>query len=565
MPPSGAVPRSPGPSSSGLPSSGLKSRTVRRYLAARGLADGPELEAFLHPKLAQLTPPGAMVDRSLAAERLARAVRGRETIAVFGDYDCDGMTATAILTDGLRRLGAVVEPLLASRFDGGYGLSEPALRRLSARSPGLVVTCDCGSSDHVTLAELRQSGVDAIVVDHHLVPDEPLPVLAFLNPHRADCGFPFKWLASCGLSLSLLGEVRALLGATLDLRDYLDLVAIGTIADVAPLHGDNRALVRAGLERLRSSERPGLYALCELASVGQGYPVLAGDVAFRIAPRLNAPGRLGAPDLSLELLLEQSPTQARILAERLEQVTTARKREQERIEAEARRAVRELSEEAAAVVLAGDDWNHGIVGIVAGRLADELGRPAVVIGFDADIGRGSVRGPAGFPLHDAVARCQQHLQRFGGHQAAAGLTVGRAELEAFRSAFVSACAELKASVAAPAKAAALLVDQEDELEQVLFDLGLLEPCGAGNPLPQLELAGRVKSVRALRGGHLKLEIELSSGGALSAFGPNLGELESRVSARMGQVVALRGELRPDRYRGGGAVELLLRDLSGFEG
>src|SRR5690606_25472551 len=170
----------------------------------------------------------------------ARAIGAREQIVVFGDYDCDGMTSTAILTDGLRRLGGRVATVLASRFDGGYGLSSAALARVSKHSPGLVVTCDCGSSDHATIAELRSADVDVIVVDHHLVPSEPLPAVAFLNPHRPDCGFPFKWLASCGLVLSLLGQLRSELAQVLELRDYLDLVAIGTIADVAPLEGDNR-------------------------------------------------------------------------------------------------------------------------------------------------------------------------------------------------------------------------------------------------------------------------------------------------------------------------------------
>src|SRR6185437_13889976 len=211
-------------------------------------------------------------DRDASAERIARAVRAGERICVFGDYDCDGITATAITTSFLRALGGDVTPLLATRLEGAYGLSAPALERVLAARPTLLVTCDCGSSDHERLAVARARGIDTVVIDHHLVPAEPLPAFAFLNPHRPECGFPYKGMASCGLALSLGAAVRKTLGASLDLRPFLDLVAIGTIADVAPLDGDNRALVRAGLAVMGGIagpggrvQRPGLRALAENA------------------------------------------------------------------------------------------------------------------------------------------------------------------------------------------------------------------------------------------------------------------------------------------------------------
>jgi single-stranded-DNA-specific exonuclease len=500
-----------------------------------------------------------MADREAAGRRLAAAVKRRETIVVFGDYDCDGMTSAAILTDGLRRLGGQVTTCLASRFEGGYGLSPQALSRVQARSPGLVVTCDCGSSDHAALADLRAAGVDVIVVDHHLVPTEPLPVLAFLNPHRPDCGFQFKWLASCGLVLSLLGQVRTELEKPLELRDYLDLVAIGTIADVAPLEGDNRALVRAGLERLQKPERPGVRALLELLGLGGEAPVTAGDIAFRVAPRLNAPGRLGSPDLALDLLLAKELTDARLLAERLDQACTLRRSEQRSIEEQARALA--LAQGAgtgrASLVVGRADWNHGIVGIVAGRLAEEFALPTMVIGFEGELGRGSVRGPAGFPLYDAVASCHEHLVRFGGHQAAAGVTVERRALEPLQVAFEAACRKCHGTFEAPTAPEPLLLDSADVLSDVLADLWLLEPCGASNPLPTLEVRGTVLECRSVRGGHLKLSLQLPGGTSLSAFGPNLGE---RVSELRGSV-RVTGELRPDRHRGGDALEFLIRGIS----
>lgn len=529
----------------------LRTRTIARHLALRGWElESAELARFLQPRLAHLSNPEHMADRALAAGRLARAVRESAQIVVFGDYDCDGMTATAILTEGLRALGArSVVPLLASRFDGGYGLSLRALERVLAAEPDLVVTCDCGSSDHESLEVLRERGIEAIVIDHHLVPERPLPVHAFLNPHRPECEFPYKGLASCGLALSVLAAVRAELGAELDVRAWLDLVAIGTIADVAPLDGDNRALVRAGLTQIARAERPGLLALCDVIGIDRQEPLSAQDVAFRIAPRLNAPGRLGAPDLALSLLIERDPERARALALEIEHVCQTRRERQKSIEEQAEEDA-EKWEDAPALVLGREGWNHGIVGIVAGRLAEKKKRPTIVIGFEGDVGRGSVRGPEGFPLFDALAEASAALVRFGGHQAAAGLEVRRDELDRFRELFAEAC-RARANYEAPALREPLDVDESDSLQELLVDLAALEPCGQGNPAPELRLTAAVRSARSVKGGHLKLELEWGRV-RVGVFGPGLGEL----AIQLGRRVCVSGQLRADRYRGGDAVELL---------
>lgn len=530
-----------------------KSVTLASWLDQQGFVEPELTRKFLSPRLAELTSPDAMLDRKAAASRIARAVREQQRIVVFGDYDCDGMTSAAIFTEALRALGADVTPVLASRFDGGYGLSLAALERVLAARPALLVTCDCGSSDHSSLERLAPLGIDAVVVDHHLVPEQQLPVLAFLNPHRPGCGFPYKGLASCGLALSVLAAVRAELGRALDLRPLLDLVAIGTIADVAPLNGDNRALVRAGLKVLSDAQRPGVRALLELAKIEPGTPLCAEDVAFRVAPRLNAPGRLGAPDLAVQLLLAPSLEVARSLAAELEQRQIERKAVQERMLEEALAEVeREGYRDRPALVLGREGWNHGIVGIVAGRLASELKRPVVVIGFEQGIGRGSVRGPSGSRLHDAVSACAPWLRRFGGHQAAAGLEVELAHLPRLREAFEVACAA-QPPVAACDETPRVRLAPGDALGRVLSELADLEPCGESNPAPSLSLVGRVVSAREVTGGHLKLELSLDGGQRLSAFGVGMG---ARAAGLSGDV-AVSGKLRPDRYRGGSAIELKL--------
>ena len=531
--------------------------TAADVLAHRGHTGGEDTARYLDPRLVHLTLPDAMRDREGAAERIASAVRRHERIVVFGDYDCDGMTSTALLCEVLRAVGGECVPMCASRFAGGYGLSAAALERVRAAAPGLLITCDCGSSDHERLEMARCAGIDSVVIDHHLVPDEPLPAIAFLNPHRPDCGFPYKGMASVGLAFSLAAALRRLLAPKLDLRPLLDLVAIGTVADVAPLDGDNRILVRAGLAVLASSARPGLAALA--SRLPGGIRAVAADVAYRVAPRLNAPGRLGAPTLALELLTCRDPARAAIVAAEID-VQNERRREVGRtIEAEA------LAEVAArglagdpAIALAREGWHAGVIGIVAGRLASRFGRPVAVVALDGARGVGSVRGPAGARLHDGLVHAASTLERFGGHQAAAGLEVRAERFGAFADLWREAFA-----AAAPSPAAAMVaevrLDPRDDAEHVLSDLERLEPCGHANPAPRLALVEAVvRSARVLRGQHLRLELA-HAGGRIEAFGPELGALADGLPGRNVRVV---GRLQRSAFAGGrptarGTAELLL--------
>jgi single-stranded-DNA-specific exonuclease len=547
------LPALPGDEARRLARSLRLTTTIAEWLRSRGHDDSDATRRFLLPKLAHLSPPDTMADRALAADRLASAIRRGERIVVFGDYDCDGITSAAIMTEVLRALGGEVTPLLASRFEGGYGVSRAACERIVKSGARVVVTCDCGSSDHASLAELRARGIDAVVIDHHLVPDEPLPAVAFLNPHRPDCGFSYKGLASCGLALSVGAALRATLGKPLDLRHWLDLVAIGTIADVAPLDGDNRALVRAGLGVLSSFTRPGLRALAAHAKMESGAPLGAREVAFRIAPRLNAPGRLGSPDLALELLLARSDELADRLAAEIEAISERRREVQETMSAEAVAEIegRGLAERAA-IVVGREGWNPGVVGIVAGRLADRYARPVIVVGFEGGVGRGSVRGPKGARLYDALAVIAPGLlDRFGGHQAAAGLEVRTERLEELRESFESAVAAQTAPSASDDGAGLVRLLPEDDPYRVVTDMDQLEPCGQSNPAPRFVVEACIDEAREVRGGHLKLELSLGRGFRMSGFGVGMGD---RASALSGAVTVL-GELRRDTYRGGSAVEI----------
>ncbi len=530
--------------------------TVADALQRAGWAAGAKLDRWLEPKLAHLTPPDGMADLDQAAQRVADAIRGHESIAVFGDYDCDGITSTAIVTEAIEALGGTVTPLLANRFAGGYGFSNPGLERVLQTKASLLVTCDCGSADHERLAAARKAGVDSVVIDHHLVPEQSLPAVAFLNPHRPDCGFPFKGLASCGLALILATALRKTLDKRLDVRRWLDLVAVGTVADVAPLEGDNRILVRAGLARLGATERVGLSALAIKGARGRKVPTTAEDVAFQIAPRINAPGRMADPKLALDALLERDPGRAQALVEQLDQITQDRRDVQQTMMAEA------LSEIAAkgfaqdpAIVLASANFHPGVVGIVAGRVTAQLGKPTVVVALDGDTGRGSARAPAGFRLYDSLVACREKLSGFGGHQAAAGVELSAAQIEGFRDAWRQACADQLATLppAAEPWCPDVRLDERDDVMQVLADLERLEPCGKGNRAPKL-LFRDVEVVKSRRlKTHLKLDLRLG-GARLSAFGPDLADLEPAVA---GQRIALVGRLKRDWWRGGTTAEVLM--------
>ncbi|MEM6961219.1 MAG: single-stranded-DNA-specific exonuclease RecJ [Myxococcota bacterium] len=528
---------------------------VGQVLLHRGIKDVASARAFLAAKLSGLTSPESMADRDAAADRIADAIRRRERVVVFGDYDVDGTTSAALLTDVLTALGGDARALVANRFDGGYGFSSAALQRCMDHRPGLIVTCDCGSSDHERIASAQAKGVDVIVVDHHLVPKERLPAYAFLNPHRPDCGFAYKGLASAGLVLSLGAAVRTRLGVTLDLRSWLDLVALGTVADVAPLDGDNRRLVRAGLQRISSPHaRPGVTALCELARISVGSPVSATDIAFRIAPRMNAAGRLGDPSIVVELLRARDIHQARGLAARIEQINERRKSIERRVTAAAIKQVEDIygNMPAGGVVVAAEDWHRGVVGITAARLVDRFQVPAAVLAFQEGLGHGSGRAPEGFDLFRAISHCREHLTKFGGHHAAVGFSLSEPQLEAFRAAFTDAC---KDQSAFSSKEEPRLVDAEIDgvglMLPAVSDLISLEPVGERFREPTVALVdAKVVSTRVVGDNHLSLELQ-AGGGSLRAFAFELGHLSSTLPSTITPI----GSLRPDNYRGGGAVEL----------
>jgi single-stranded-DNA-specific exonuclease len=528
-----------------------------RVLLGRGLGAAPAATRFLAPRLADLRLPEGIADLPKAVERLERAVLAGERIGIYGDYDVDGVTTAAVLALALRGLGAQPVARAAHRFSG-YGFSPEQARRFCDEGCTLVLTGDCGTSDLASLALCRERGVDVVVIDHHQVPSGPSEAFALINPHRPDDAFSFKGLASCGVAFYLAAALRTRLrernhppAATFDPRGLLDLVALGTIADLVPLIEDNRILVAAGLRELTARRRPGLRVLGQIAELGPESIIDATTVSFRLTPRLNAPGRLGEAQRALDLLLCQDEEEAHRRAMEIDEVNRTRQRIQEEVwTAASAAAAAQLEADAPAVVVGAEGWHPGVVGIVAAKLVERHRRPAVVVAFEGGVGRGSARTINGFHLHAGLTSCAVHLQAFGGHAGAAGMTVTAACFPAFQQAFWEAARTHAGSHAAAVEAVA---DAAADLSQLdlpqVEELARLAPFGHSNAEPLVALPQvQVQSTRVV--GERHLQLTLSGNGAVAeaiAFGmaadapPEGAQVDILASP---EVDAFRGYRRP---------------------
>lgn len=528
--------------------------TMARILVSRGFVTPEAIARFLGPRLGELRPPAGMADLELVLGRLATAIAEGQRIGVFGDYDVDGVTSAAVLAVGLRAFGAVVAPRVAAR-QSGYGLPPEVVDAFADEGCRLIVTGDCGTSDVAALERARSRGVDVVVIDHHQVPSGERLALGMINPHRPDDRFPFKGLASCGIAFYLMAALRSRLGAPrFDPRELLDLVAIGTIGDLVPLVDENRILVAAGLRVLSGRRRPGIRALLELAHLDA--PALtAEDVSFRVAPRLNAAGRLGDAQLALDLLLAPDDAQAGRLAAQIDDVNRERQRIQEQVWLEAASEAERWAD-APAIVVGGQGWHHGVVGIIAARLVDRFGKPAVVVGFDGDSGRGSARTTGGVNLYESLASTSVHLQRFGGHAGAAGLSVTVERFAPFRADFLAEVERRTATRTAPVIEVDAIVDLADVDLAFAEELQRLGPYGAGNREPLLALRGLIaEETRVLGKGHLHLAVTSDAGrGEAIAF--NMADHDPG----RGATIDLLASLEVDTFRGARRSRLRVRHL-----
>ncbi len=486
---------------------------LARLLVQRRVEQAEQVEPFLHPSLSGLHDPFLMAGMREAVERLACAIVRREKILIYGDYDVDGTMAVVVLLTALKSLGAEVGTHVPHRLTDGYGMRVPVVEQAASEGVRVIISVDTGIREHEVIERARELGVDTIVTDHHQ-PDTHLPAaLAILNPKRTDCAYPDKNLAGVGVAFKLAQGLFARLRNGLSekvLQSYLKIVAIGTIADVVPLVGENRIIARHGLEGLAQPSNAGLKALMDVAGMNGRAPS-AGDVAFRLAPRLNAAGRMENARGVIDLFTTSDEEQAHSIAERLNRLNQDRQRTEEQIleevvvdmEREPRRAKRY------SLVFAGEGWHRGVIGIVAQRAVERYHRPTLVIGIEQGVGQGSGRSITGFNLLNALTHLSDLFERFGGHAQAAGFTL-RAEridelerrLEEYARAMLSP-QDLEPVLRVDAEVG--LDEVTDELCQSLQDL---EPFGLGNPAPVLGCRDLVLAdyPRVLKEKHLKLRV-----------------------------------------------------------
>ncbi len=549
------------------------SALAARILATRGLADEKSVHDFLNPALGMLHDPFLMDGMTPAVERIARAVRQGEPIAVYGDYDVDGLTATALLIRFFRFIGVEVIPYIPHRLDEGYGMSCDGVDSLRERGVRLIVTVDNGISCAEQVAHATRHGMDVVITDHHQ-PGDMLPeAVALVNPNRPECPYPFKELSGCGVAFKLAHALlRHLERPPEEAKPFLfslfDLVALGTIADVMTLQGENRVLSHFGLKELERTRKAGLKALIQLLNLN-GKPFTTETVGYLIGPRLNAAGRTGNAGDALELLLVEDETRARELARYLDELNQERRSLEVDVLTE---ALDQVAQDASllddtVLIVAGEGWHQGVVGIVASRLVDRFGHPAIVLSIEGEVARGSARSVNGFDIHTALGACADLFIEYGGHTLAAGVTLPAERLALFRERLnLEAANRTTEAQMAPTLEIDCAATPYELNETFLAEIERLRPFGNGNPAPCVALLGCELLQRPLfiSGRHLKLFLARSGGSSepLTAmwfncpYGPEEIDALLAVNGRLD----LAGFARLNTWNGVQSVEFTVRDL-----
>ncbi len=532
---------------------------MAQLLYNRGVTDAAGIDSFLDGDQNLLNDPFLLPDMDKAVSRIYRALLSGEHIAVFGDFDVDGVTATTLLVEGLSSLGADVVPYIPHRTEEGYGLNDPALARLRSEGVTLVITVDCGISAAPEVETAKGIGLDVVVTDHHTVPPQLPEAVAVIDAKMPDSRYPFTELAGVGVAFKLMQALYQYLGKHIDMSRFLDLVALGTVADMVSLLGENRYLVKRGLEAIHDMPRPGIVELARCA----GVPTAAIDaeiISWYLAPRINAAGRLDHAGVGINLLSTDSLDKARMLADILDKKNTERQQLTEEILRKAREEIGDIRPDVPLIMVGGEDFHSGVVGVAAGRLVEAYYRPAIVYEKGQEWSRGSARSIAGFSVVDAIAECSDILHRFGGHPMAAGFTVATERLELLRERLMHiAGRELSAVDITPV----IDVDAEVSLKSFRGDgyrmMQRLAPFGRDNPYPTFLVKDvSVTDYRTVgrTGEHLKLKLK-DDGITWNGICFKMGSFIEEVAPRLDLVF----NLEVDRWGGGGTLQLNVLDFA----
>ncbi len=540
-------------------------RKIAHLLSLRGIDSYEKAKTFFRADLSQIHDPFLMKDMDKATERLAQAVRGREKILIYGDYDVDGTTSVAILHTFLEEFGVDVDFYIPHRFKEGYGINKEGIEHAININADLIVSVDCGITAVEETEQAKEHGIDMIICDHHNVGDTIPDAVAVLDPKREDCEYPFEGLSGAGVGFKLIQGTTTKLGLSSQLAfKLLDLVAISIASDIVPIEDENRILMREGLKQINTEPRVGIKALLELINLDIG-SITTSNIVFSIGPRINAAGRMGDATKAVKLLISDTPAEAKSRAHELESINVARRDKDSETMEEAKEMVdKEYNlDEISSMVLHHPDWHLGVIGIVASRLVDTYGRPAVMLSTVNGKIKGSARSIDGFNIYEAFKECEDLLEQFGGHEYAAGLTIDKDNLEEFRQRINEiASKNLSEQDFTPE----LKIDCELDLSNVDMRfwklLSQFEPFGPGNLRPTFVSRDvRVVGVPTVVGkGHLKMKVAQNGSGTFDVIGFNMHEYLPVIRNTEDQKMNIAYSLEENEWNGRRTLQIRLRDI-----
>lgn len=534
------------------------SKLVARILANKGLKESNEIEVFLNPRRSDFHDPFLMPDMKIAVDRILKAIETKEKVAIYGDYDADGITSSTVLKRFLSERGLDADIYIPNRLNEGYGLNEKAIKEIAQTNHTLIITVDCGITGNKEIELAKTLKIDTVVTDHH-EPTEELPkALAVVDCKRKDNKYPFSELAGVGVAFKLIQAISIKLGIREEeYLKYLDLVCVGTISDIVPLKDENRTISKLGLRLVKQTKNIGLKVLLN----SMGYQKIdSNTISFGVAPRINACGRMGHEKEALELFLTNSVQEAEKITQRLNEYNLERQQIEKRIFDEVEEIIQKSEEKnLPCIVLEKENWHHGVIGIVSSKITDMYFKPSILMSIEGDIAKGSGRSIPGFDLHEALENCKEEIEQFGGHSMAVGVTVKKANFDKFKNKFEEYAREKDISKIIPI----LNIDEKITLKDITIkdirDLELLEPFGEGNKPPIFQINNvKIDSIRSLsQGKHLKMEIK-DQNSSIQAIGFNLGNLANDY--KIEDKINIAGTLEINNYNGRETIQINIRDV-----
>ncbi len=534
------------------------SKLVANVIANKGLKDSHEIEVFLHPRRCDFHDPFLMPDMEKAVDRIIKAIETQEKVAIYGDYDVDGITSSTVLKRFLEERGLNTDVYIPNRLNEGYGLNEEAIREIANKKYTLIVTVDCGITGINEIELAKTLGIDTVVTDHH-EPSEELPkAVAVVDCKRKDNKYPFNGLAGVGVAFKTIQAISIKLG----LREeeylkYLDIVCVGTISDIVPLINENRTISKLGLKLVRQTRNAGLNALLE--SIGYK-KIDSNTISFGIAPRINACGRMGHEREALELFLTNDLDEARRITQKLNQYNLERQEIEKKMFSEAQEIMQIPEEQSLpCIVLGKENWHHGVIGIVSSKMTEMYFKPSILVSFEGNIAKGSGRSIQGFDLYQALENCKENIEQFGGHSMAVGINIKKENFEKFKDDFEEYARKENIENIVPI----LQIDQKIQLKNISMrdvkDLELLEPFGEENKPPLFKINDvRIEAIRTLsEGKHLKMEVK-EENNIINAIGFNLGHLAEDY--RIGDKINIAGYLEINSYNGMESIQINIKDI-----